>query len=152
MPVRVNRGNPNRPGSLVLRNVNPETHVRSITFTNRVVWVSDRWYNFVHAYSLPDLNHIGAVPIDVDPFRITFTPDSRFAYVSNAASATLSVIDTQAFAGGGARPGRTGAQARRDGNAAVLRRQRSLLGFAIERLIQQGSSVTDGEFTGTVSD
>ena len=77
------RGNPN--------------HGIGVQPDNRVVWVTDRWYNFVHAYSLPDLKHIGAVPVDVDPFWITFTPDSRFAYVSNAASATLSVIDTQAL-------------------------------------------------------
>jgi len=64
---------------------------------NRAVWVSDRWYNAVHAYSLPDLKYLGAVYVDVDPFWITFTPDSRYAYVSNAASATLSVIDTQSF-------------------------------------------------------
>jgi YVTN family beta-propeller protein len=51
----------------------------------------------VHAYSLPDLKHLGAVPVDVDPFWITFTPDSRFVYVSNAAAATLSVIDTQSL-------------------------------------------------------
>jgi len=77
------RGNPN--------------HGIGVQPDNRVVWVSDRWYNFVHAYALPDLRHLGAVPVDVDPFWITFTPDSRYAYVSNAASATLSVIDTQAM-------------------------------------------------------
>jgi YVTN family beta-propeller protein len=77
------RGNPN--------------HGIGVQPDNRVVWVSDRWYNFVHAYALPDLTHLGAVPVDVDPFWITFTPDSRYAYVSNAASATLSVIDTQAL-------------------------------------------------------
>lgn len=77
------RGNPN--------------HGIGVQPDNRAVWVTDRWYNFVHAYSLPDLEHLGAVPVDVDPFWITFTPDSRFAYVSNAAAATLSVIDTQSL-------------------------------------------------------
>lgn len=77
------RGNPN--------------HGIGVQPDNRAVWVTDRWYNFVHAYSLPDLTHLGAVPVDVDPFWITFTPDSRFAYVSNAAAATLSVIDTQSL-------------------------------------------------------
>lgn len=77
------RGNPN--------------HGIGVQPDNKTVWVTDRWYNFVHAYSLPDLKHLGAVPVAVDPFWITFTPDSRFAYVSNAASATLSVIDTQSL-------------------------------------------------------
>ena len=51
----------------------------------------------VHAYSLPDLKHMGAVPVAVDPFWVTFTPDSKFVYVSNAASASLSAIDTQSL-------------------------------------------------------
>jgi YVTN family beta-propeller protein len=74
------RGNPN--------------HGIGVQPDNKAVWVSDRWYNMLHAYSLPDLTHLGAVPVAVDPFWVTFTPDSRFVYVSNSASASLSVIDT----------------------------------------------------------
>ncbi|MBI2188792.1 MAG: beta-propeller fold lactonase family protein [Acidobacteria bacterium] len=62
---------------------------------NRAVWVSDRWYNVVHAYSLPDLKYLGAVQTAVDPFWMTFTPDSRFVYVANDASASVSAIDTE---------------------------------------------------------
>ena len=61
----------------------------------RAVWVSDRWYNAVHAYSLPDLKYLGAVNVAVDPFWMTFTPDSRFVYVANDASASVSAIDTR---------------------------------------------------------
>jgi len=77
------RGNPN--------------HGIGVQPDNKAVWVSDRWYNMVHAYSLPDLTHLGAVPVAVDPFWVTFTPDSKFVYVSNSASASLSVIDTQSL-------------------------------------------------------
>jgi YVTN family beta-propeller protein len=77
------RGNPN--------------HGIGVQPDNKAVWVSDRWYNMVHAYSLPDLTHLGAVPVAVDPFWMTFTPDSKFVYVSNAASASLSVIDTKSL-------------------------------------------------------
>jgi len=77
------RGNPN--------------HGIGVQPDNKAVWVTDRWYNLVHAYSLPDLTHLGAVPVAVDPFWITFTPDSKFIYVSNAASASLSAIDTQSL-------------------------------------------------------
>jgi YVTN family beta-propeller protein len=77
------RGNPN--------------HGIGVQPDNKAVWVSDRWYNMVHAYSLPDLRHLGAVPVAVDPFWMTFTPDSKFVYVSNAASASLSVIDTKSL-------------------------------------------------------
>jgi YVTN family beta-propeller protein len=75
------RGNPN--------------HGIGVQPDNKAVWVSDRWYNMLHAYSLPDLKHMGAVPVAVDPFWVAFTPDSKFVYVSNAASASLSAIDTQ---------------------------------------------------------
>jgi len=64
---------------------------------NRAVWVTDRWYNAVHAYSLPDLTYLGAVHVAVDPFWMTFTPDSRFVYVANDASASVSAIDTQSM-------------------------------------------------------
>ena len=64
---------------------------------NKAVWVTDRWYNAVHAYSLPDLQYLGAVPVAVDPFWMTFTPDSKFVYVANDASASVSAIDTQSM-------------------------------------------------------
>jgi len=64
---------------------------------NKAVWVSDRLYNAVHAYSLPDLKYLGAVPVAVDPFWMTFTPDSKFVYVANDASASVSAIDTQSM-------------------------------------------------------
>lgn len=61
------------------------------------MWVTDRWYNAVHAYALPDLKYLGAVHVAVDPFWMTFTPDSRFVYVANDASASVSAIDTQSM-------------------------------------------------------
>jgi len=64
---------------------------------NKTVWVSDRLYNVVHAYSLPDLKYLGAVSVAVDPFWMTFTPDSNFVYVANDASASVSAIDTHSM-------------------------------------------------------
>lgn len=72
-------------------------HGIGVSPDNKAVWVTDRWYNMVHAYSLPDLKHLGAVPVALDPFWVTFTPDSKFVYVANAASASVSVIDTQSL-------------------------------------------------------
>jgi YVTN family beta-propeller protein len=62
---------------------------------NKSVWVSDRWYNVVHVYSLPDLKYVGAAPVGVDPFWVTFTPDGKYAYIPNDASASVSAIDTE---------------------------------------------------------
>jgi len=64
---------------------------------NKAVWVTDRLYNVVHAYSLPELKYLGAVPVAVDPFWMTFTPDSKFVYVANDASASVSAIDTHSM-------------------------------------------------------
>jgi len=35
--------------------------------------------------------------VAVDPFWMTFTPDSKFVYVANDASASVSAIDTQSM-------------------------------------------------------
>jgi YVTN family beta-propeller protein len=81
--VRASTGNPN--------------HGIGVQPDNKAVWVTDRLYNAVHAYSLPDLKYLGAVPVAVDPFWMTFTPDSKFVYVANDASASVSAIDTQSM-------------------------------------------------------
>ncbi|MBI4485649.1 MAG: beta-propeller fold lactonase family protein [Acidobacteria bacterium] len=81
----------------VRASANNPNHGIGVQPDNRAVWVSDRWYNAVHAYALPDLKYLGAVYVDVDPFWMTFTPDSRFVYVANDAAASVSVIDTQAM-------------------------------------------------------
>ena len=52
-------------------------------------------YSMVHAYSLPDLQYLGGVTLrGQDPFWITFTPDSRFAYIPHANRPFVSVVDT----------------------------------------------------------
>ena len=59
------------------------------------VWVANRWDNAVYAYSLPDLELMGYVPVGADPMWATFTQDSRKLYVANNASGTTSVVDVQ---------------------------------------------------------
>ena len=61
------------------------------------VLVSNRWDNAVYAYSLPDLELIGYVPVGADPMWATFTPDSKKLYVANNAGASVSVVDTTAM-------------------------------------------------------
>jgi YVTN family beta-propeller protein len=82
---------------VVNASVGNPTHGIGVQPDNKAVWISDRWYNMVHVYSLPDLKYVGAVPIGVDPFWVTFTPDSKFAYVPNDSSAVVSAIDTQSL-------------------------------------------------------
>ena len=61
--------------------------------------------NAVFKYSLPDLNLLGYVklpeiqtlsrsPAGSVPEWIAFTPDSRYAYISNSGAMSVSTIDT----------------------------------------------------------
>ena len=43
-------------------------------------------------YSMPDLQLLGTVPVGREPNWVTFSRDSKFAYVSNRRDNTLSVI------------------------------------------------------------
>jgi YVTN family beta-propeller protein len=72
---------------------------------NKTLWVTSIAANAVYAYSLPELKLLGHAalpeihapgrkPISSVPNWVTFTPDSRLLYVSNAAARSVSVIDT----------------------------------------------------------
>jgi YVTN family beta-propeller protein len=51
----------------------------------------------VYVYSLPDLKLVGSVDVGVAPDWVTLTPDGRTAYVANAGSNNVSVIDLRAM-------------------------------------------------------
>ena len=61
----------------------------------KTLWSTSRMNSHVYVYSLPDLALVGGVPTGTDPDWITFTPDSKRAYVANAVSNTVSVIDME---------------------------------------------------------
>ena len=96
-PVRDGGVNMARPGGLhparlILANPN---HGIGVTPDNTSVWVTDRLYSVVHAYSVPEFRYLGEVVLrGQDPFWVTFTPDSRFAYIPHANRPFVSVVDT----------------------------------------------------------
>ena len=57
------------------------------------VWSTSRMNSHVYVYSIPELELRASIPVGTDPDWVTFTPDSTFAYVANAVSNTVSVID-----------------------------------------------------------
>jgi YVTN family beta-propeller protein len=61
----------------------------------KTLWSTSRMNSHVYVYSLPDLELIGGVRTGTDPDWIAFTPDSKRAYVANAVSNTVSVIDME---------------------------------------------------------
>jgi YVTN family beta-propeller protein len=84
------------------------SHGMGVTPDNKTLWVTSILANAVVAYSLPDLKPIGRVglpqirvpgrdPMAAVPNWVTFTPDSKQIYISNAAHNSVSAIDTVAM-------------------------------------------------------
>jgi YVTN family beta-propeller protein len=61
----------------------------------KTLWSTSRMNSHVYVYSLPDLELLAGIPTGTDPDWITYTPDSKRAYVANAVSNTVSVIDVE---------------------------------------------------------
>jgi YVTN family beta-propeller protein len=84
------------------------SHGIGVAPDGRTLWVTSIPNNAVFAYSLDDLKLIGEValpslklaghgPISAVANWVTFTPDSRTIYVSNAALRSVSAIDTRSM-------------------------------------------------------
>ncbi len=83
-------------------------HGIGIAPDGRTLWVNSRGANSVFVYSLPELKLLGHVPLPelklpghphagVDPFWITFTPDSKRVYVSTDVLRSVSAIDVKTW-------------------------------------------------------
>jgi YVTN family beta-propeller protein len=70
-------------------------HGIGVSPDGKTLWSTSRMNSHVYVYSLPDLRLLGGVRTGTDPDWVTFTPDSKFAYVANAVSNTVSVIDVE---------------------------------------------------------
>jgi YVTN family beta-propeller protein len=84
------------------------SHGIGVSPDNKTLWVTSILANAVIAYSLPDLKVIGRVglpqlkvagrePMASVPNWVTFTPDSKQIYISNAALNAVTAIDTVAM-------------------------------------------------------
>ena len=82
------------------------SHGIGVAPDGKSLWVNGTLANATFKYSLPDLKLIGYVklpevhgsrgrPTGAVPEWVTFTPDSKFVYISNSAARSISVIDTQ---------------------------------------------------------
>jgi YVTN family beta-propeller protein len=87
------------------RRMESPSHGIGVAPDGKVLWVTSISANAVFAYSLPDLKLLGQVtlpelklpgrqPISAVPNWVTFTPDGKFVYISNAAARSVSVVDT----------------------------------------------------------
>jgi YVTN family beta-propeller protein len=99
---------PDQPGGYGATEVrlNTPSHGIGVAPNGKSLWVGSTVANAVFEYSLPDLKLIGYcslpnvyppnhAPTGSVPEWITFTPDSRFLYVSNSGARSVSAIDAK---------------------------------------------------------
>ena len=84
------------------------SHGIGVSPDGKTLWVTSIPQNAIFAYSLPDLNLVGQValpelklpgrsPGGAVPNWVTFAPDSRTVYISNAGLRSVTAVDTQAM-------------------------------------------------------
>src|SRR6188768_741680 len=69
------------------------SHGMAVSSDNKRLVVDSRLNSAVYIYSLPDLQLQGSVDVGVAPDWVTLTPDGKTAYVANAGSNSVSVVD-----------------------------------------------------------
>jgi YVTN family beta-propeller protein len=69
------------------------SHGLAVTADGKTLVVNSRLNSTVYMYSLPDLKLRGSVEVGKAPDWVTLTPDGKTAYVANAQSNSVSVID-----------------------------------------------------------
>jgi YVTN family beta-propeller protein len=74
-----------------------ESHGMAVTSDGKTLVVNSRLNSSIYTYSIPDLNLLGSVEVGKSPDWVTLTPDGKTAYVANAASNSVSVVDLKAM-------------------------------------------------------
>lgn len=74
-----------------------ESHGMAVTSDQKTLVVNSRLNSAIYAYSLPDLKLVGGADVGQSPDWVTLTPDGTRAYVANAASNSVSVVDLKAM-------------------------------------------------------
>jgi YVTN family beta-propeller protein len=73
------------------------SHGMAVTSDGKKLVVDSRLNSAVYVYSLPDLTLLGSVDVGRSPDWVTLTPDGKSAYVANAGSNNVSVVDLVAL-------------------------------------------------------
>jgi YVTN family beta-propeller protein len=74
-----------------------ESHGMAVTSDGKKLIVNSRLNTAIYFYSLPDLNVLGSTEVGLSPDWVTLTPDGKTAYVANAASNSVSVVDVKSM-------------------------------------------------------
>jgi YVTN family beta-propeller protein len=81
------------PGKTPVLEGGNASHGLAVTADAKKLVVDSRLNSAVYVYALPDLKLLGSVDVGRAPDWVTLTPDGKFAYVANAGSNSVSVID-----------------------------------------------------------
>ena len=74
-----------------------ESHGMAITSDGKTLIVNSRLNTAIYSYSLPDLKLLGNTDVGLSPDWVTLTPDGKKAYVANAGSNSVSVVDIKSM-------------------------------------------------------
>lgn len=85
------------PGKAPVLEGGNASHGLAVTSDGKVLVVNSRLNSAVYAYSLPDLKLLGSADVGRAPDWVTLTPDGKTAYVANAGSNSVSVVDIKSM-------------------------------------------------------
>jgi YVTN family beta-propeller protein len=85
------------PGKAPYRWGGNESHGMAVTSDEKTLVVNSRLNSSIYFYSLPDLKLLGSTEVGRSPDWVTLTPDGKTAYVANAASNSVSVVDIKSM-------------------------------------------------------
>jgi YVTN family beta-propeller protein len=88
---------PDIPGRTPFRVGGNESHGMAVTSDGKILVVNSGLNSALYEYSLPDLKFLGSADVGRAPDWVTLTPDGKRAYVANAASNSVSVVDLKAM-------------------------------------------------------
>ena len=85
------------PGKTPILEGGNASHGMAVSADGKKLVVDSRLNSAVYVYSLPDLKLLGSVEVGRAPDWVTLTPDGNTAYVANAGSNSVSVVDLVAL-------------------------------------------------------
>jgi YVTN family beta-propeller protein len=74
-----------------------ESHGMAVTSDGKTLVVNSRLNTAIYTYSIPDLKLLGSTEVGLSPDWVTLTPDGKTAYVANAGSNSVSVVDIRSM-------------------------------------------------------
>jgi YVTN family beta-propeller protein len=85
------------PGKEAFLRGGNESHGMAVTSDGRMLVVNSRLNSAIYTYSLPELKLLGSADVGLAPDWVTLTPDGKAAYVANAGSNSVSVVDLKSM-------------------------------------------------------